>query len=135
MAPSYHPSERSQNMTQSDRRSDHRELDLRQFDLRGSYGRGGGGGYSRGGYGRGDGRGGGAPRHSGDLRETVERRRAAAGDTAEPEAQLNPKKKIWEKVQPLLCVSSSKVACFEAVPFMTSKGPCVVDTLTSGAIG
>ena len=57
------------------------------------------------------------------------------GHTAEPEAQLNPKKKIWEKVQPLLSISASKAACFESLPFMTSKGPCIVDTLTSGAVG
>ena len=59
----------------------------------------------------------------------------AEGHAAEPEAQLNPKKKIWEKVQPMLSISSAKVACFEATPLMTSKGPCVVDTLTGGAIG
>lgn len=57
------------------------------------------------------------------------------GHDAPAEAQLNPKKKIWEKVQPTLSINASKTACFEALPFMTSKGPCVVDTLTTGAVG
>ena len=63
------------------------------------------------------------------------RARRRRGSRGRARGQLNPKKKIWEKVQPMLSISSAKVACFEATPLMTSKGPCVVDTLTGGAIG
>lgn len=40
----------------------------------------------------------------------------------EPEAQLNPKKKIFEKISPDLKTSSDGVAQYKSVSFMTSKG-------------
>lgn len=58
-----------------------------------------------------------------------------AGHDGTPEAQLNPKKKIWEKVMPSLNTSAERVGRFEEVPFMTSKGPCTVATITGGGIG
>ena len=56
------------------------------------------------------------------------------GHDAEPEAQLNPKKKIWEKVQPSLNTSADCVVRFEELPFMTSKGACVVDSVKGGGV-
>ena len=58
-----------------------------------------------------------------------------AGHDGEPEAQLNPKKKVWEKLMPSHNTSESCVARFETTPFMTSKGACTVQTIANGAIG
>ena len=52
---------------------------------------------------------------------------------AEPEAQLNPKKKIFEKISPDLMTSADGIAQYKSVPFMTSKGP-VVSKLTNAAV-
>lgn len=52
---------------------------------------------------------------------------------AEPEAQLNPKKKIFEKISPDLRTYADGVAQYKSAPFMTSKGP-VVSKLTNAAI-
>lgn len=41
----------------------------------------------------------------------------------EPEAQLNPKKKVFEKLSPNLTTNADGVACYKDVAFMTSKGP------------
>ena len=58
------------------------------------------------------------------------------GHDAPPEAQLNPKKKIWEKeVQPKLNVSDACVARFGELPFTTSGGVCTVQTLKGCDIG
>ena len=57
------------------------------------------------------------------------------GHDGEPDAQLPPKKKIWEKVMPSLNTSAACVAQYEAIPFMTSAGPCTVQTISNGAIG
>lgn len=57
------------------------------------------------------------------------------GHTDEPEKQLNPKKKIWEKLQPTLNTSDACVVRYEQLPFMTSKGPCTVQSLKGGAVG
>ncbi|KAK9833687.1 hypothetical protein WJX74_002750 [Apatococcus lobatus] len=45
------------------------------------------------------------------------------GLTAEPEAQLNPKKKQFEKLAPFLRTNSEGVAVFKDLPFMTTLGP------------
>lgn len=52
---------------------------------------------------------------------------------AEPEAQLNPKKKIFEKISPDLRTNADGVAQYKSVPFMTSKG-AVVSELTNAAV-
>ena len=41
----------------------------------------------------------------------------------EPEEQLNPKKKIFERIAPDLQTDAAGVANYKGVPFMTSKGP------------
>jgi len=58
-----------------------------------------------------------------------------AGHEEEPEQQLNPKKKIWEKlVQPTLNTSSDCVVRAGELPFMTSRGPCTVKTIAGGMV-
>jgi methionine--tRNA ligase beta chain len=58
-----------------------------------------------------------------------------AGVTGEPDAQLNPKKKIFEEVKPHLRTNADRVAQFKDIPFMTSAGPCTVATLASSSLG
>ena len=41
---------------------------------------------------------------------------------AEPEAQLNPKKKVFEKISPDLKTNADGVAVYKNVPFTTSQG-------------
>ena len=58
-----------------------------------------------------------------------------AGHEEAPEQQLNPKKKIWEKlVQPTLNTSSDCVVRAGELPFMTSRGPCTVKTIAGGMV-
>jgi len=59
------------------------------------------------------------------------------GHEGEPESVINPKKKptTWEKVMPSLNTSAECVAQFEALPFMTTAGPCTVASIKGGAIG
>lgn len=49
--------------------------------------------------------------------------------SGEPDKQLNPKKKVWEQVQPDLKTNDDKVACYKGVPF-TVKGKGVVTAQT-----
>lgn len=56
-----------------------------------------------------------------------------AGHDRAPEEQLNPKKKIYEGLQPLLKTDASGVANYDGVPFMTTKGPCV-SRITGGSV-
>ncbi|KAL6784044.1 hypothetical protein ACKKBG_A04570 [Auxenochlorella protothecoides x Auxenochlorella symbiontica] len=45
------------------------------------------------------------------------------GYTREPEAQLNPRKKQFEKIAPSLIVLPDGICSYKGVPFMTSRGP------------
>ncbi|EFN54081.1 hypothetical protein CHLNCDRAFT_25329, partial [Chlorella variabilis] len=45
------------------------------------------------------------------------------GYTKEPEAQLNPKKKQFEKIAPDLRVDANGVCVYRGVPMLTSAGP------------
>lgn len=56
------------------------------------------------------------------------------GYTGEPDDVLNPKKKIWESVQPDLHTGSDLVAQYKDVPFTTSSGICRVQTIANGGI-
>jgi aminoacyl tRNA synthase complex-interacting multifunctional protein 1 len=58
-----------------------------------------------------------------------------SGITGEPDAQLNPKKKIFEEVKPHLHTNAEKIAQFKEVAFMTSAGPCTVATLANASLG
>ncbi|DBA68259.1 TPA: hypothetical protein ACH3X2_013874 [Trebouxia sp. C0005] len=55
------------------------------------------------------------------------------GYEAEPEAQLNPKKKIFEKISPDLKTGADGTAQYKSAPFMTSKGP-VISTLSNASV-
>ncbi|KAG0629078.1 hypothetical protein M758_1G075200 [Ceratodon purpureus] len=56
------------------------------------------------------------------------------GFPGEPDDVLNPKKKIWETVQPDLHTSAELVAQYKDVPFTTSSGICKVESIASGGI-
>ena len=56
------------------------------------------------------------------------------GYSGEPDDVLNPKKKVFEAVQPDLETNPNRVACYKGVPFMTSRGPCTVATIVGGTI-
>mmetsp|Transcript_11024 Transcript_11024/g.19299 ORF Transcript_11024/g.19299 Transcript_11024/m.19299 type:complete len:268 (-) Transcript_11024:108-911(-) len=57
------------------------------------------------------------------------------GFEGDADATLNPKKKVWEAVQPDLKTDSHGVATYKGVPFMTSAGPCTAKSLTNSSIG
>lgn len=52
----------------------------------------------------------------------------------EPDEQLNPKKKVWETVQPGFVTTDSLVATWKGEPFTTSAGVCRVATIPGGSI-
>uniref|UniRef100_A0A0C9S8I2 methionine--tRNA ligase n=1 Tax=Wollemia nobilis TaxID=56998 RepID=A0A0C9S8I2_9CONI len=56
------------------------------------------------------------------------------GFDGEPEEVLNPKKKVWETVQPDLHTTADLIACYKGVPFTTSVGICKVSSITGGSI-
>lgn len=57
------------------------------------------------------------------------------GYPGEPDKQLNPKKKVWEQVQPDLKTDSNKVACYKGVPFtVKGKGVVTSQTMANSAI-
>lgn len=49
---------------------------------------------------------------------------AFSGFEGEPVEVLVPKKKMFEACAPKLATDDKGVACYDGVPFMTSKGPC-----------
>ncbi|GMH39956.1 hypothetical protein BSKO_07860 [Bryopsis sp. KO-2023] len=57
-----------------------------------------------------------------------------AGFEGEPDAVLNPKKKVFETVQPDLATNGERVACYKGVPFSTTKGLCTVKSISGGSI-
>ncbi|CAG9463377.1 unnamed protein product [Pedinophyceae sp. YPF-701] len=56
------------------------------------------------------------------------------GYEGEPDAQLNPKKKVFEGVSPDFTSREDKICTYKGVPFMTSKGPCTVDSIVGADI-
>ncbi|KAG1675465.1 hypothetical protein FOA52_001764 [Chlamydomonas sp. UWO 241] len=50
------------------------------------------------------------------------------------DVQLNPKKKVFEAVQPDLVVRDDLVAAYKGVAFTTTKGPCVVKSVKGAGI-
>lgn len=56
------------------------------------------------------------------------------GFDGEPDEVLNPKKKVWETVQPDLHTTTDLIACYKGVPFTTSAGVCKVSSVTCGSI-
>lgn len=57
------------------------------------------------------------------------------GHDGAPDAQLNPKKKIWDGVKEELRTDASCIAMYRDIPFMTSAGPCRASTLANSTIG
>ncbi|WPT16859.1 Methionine--tRNA ligase, cytoplasmic [Picochlorum sp. SENEW3] len=53
------------------------------------------------------------------------------GYEGEADDILNPKKKVWEKVQVDLGTNDAKQACYKGVPF---SGPCTVASIVNGSI-
>jgi len=56
------------------------------------------------------------------------------GFTGEPEEQLNPKKKVWETVQPEFSTTDECVAVYKNVPFKVSSGVIKVSSIKKGSI-
>ncbi|CAM6087122.1 unnamed protein product [Calypogeia fissa] len=56
------------------------------------------------------------------------------GYEGHPDELLNPKKKIWEAVQPDLHTTDDLVAVYKEAPFTTTAGVCTVSSIKSGAI-
>lgn len=55
-------------------------------------------------------------------------------DSGAPDAVLNPKKKVFEKLQPEFKTNNDLVACFKGLPFRTQSGVCTVKTIAGGSI-
>lgn len=51
-----------------------------------------------------------------------------------PEEQLNPKKKIFEQIQPHLFTNEQCVATYKNIPFQTDKGVCKVKSMIRAGI-
>ncbi|KFZ63546.1 Aminoacyl tRNA synthase complex-interacting multifunctional protein 1, partial [Antrostomus carolinensis] len=57
------------------------------------------------------------------------------GFPGDPEKELNPKKKIWEQVQPDLLTNDQCVATYKGVPFeVKGKGVCRAETMANSGI-
>ncbi|KAM7459617.1 hypothetical protein LguiA_036611 [Lonicera macranthoides] len=56
------------------------------------------------------------------------------GFEGKPDDVLNPKKKVWETVQPDLRTNEELVALYKNVPFTTSAGICKVSSICNGSI-
>jgi len=56
------------------------------------------------------------------------------GFIGEADDVLNPKKKVWETVQPDLATDGQRRACWRGVPLMAATGPCMVQSIVGGSI-
>ncbi|XP_029114636.1 aminoacyl tRNA synthase complex-interacting multifunctional protein 1a isoform X2 [Scleropages formosus] len=57
------------------------------------------------------------------------------GFPGEPDKELNPKKKVWEQVQPDLRTNDQRVATYKGVAFeVAGKGVCKAQTMTNSGI-
>jgi methionyl-tRNA synthetase len=52
----------------------------------------------------------------------------------EPDQVLNPKKKVWEAVQPDLKTDEQRNACYKGVSLRTESGVCTVKSIVGGSI-
>lgn len=50
-----------------------------------------------------------------------------------PYEQLNPKKKVWEAVQPDLAVDGEKRACYKGIALSVKGVPCTVESVAAGS--
>ena len=52
-----------------------------------------------------------------------------------PDAQLKPKKKVWEQLKPDLHTNADGVACYKGVPFtVVGKGVCKSQTVKNSPV-
>ncbi len=58
----------------------------------------------------------------------------AEGFDGQPEEQLNPKKKVFEQIQPDLLTNAESVACYKGLPLRTHSGVCKVSSIVGGSI-
>jgi len=56
------------------------------------------------------------------------------GFKGEPEEQLNPKKKVWETIQPMFSTTDDCVAVYKNIPFKTAAGIIKVKSIKQGNI-
>ncbi|NXA52994.1 AIMP1 protein, partial [Nothocercus julius] len=57
------------------------------------------------------------------------------GFPGDPEKELNPKKKIWEQIQPDLHTNDQCIATYKGVPFeVKGKGVCCAETMANSGI-
>ena len=56
------------------------------------------------------------------------------GHDAPPEKQLNPRKKLWDRLQPEMNTAPDGTARFQQLPFSTPHGPCKCASIAGGAI-
>eukprot|EP00871_Galdieria_phlegrea_P004544 jgi/Galph1/5090/GphlegSOOS_G3732.1 len=56
------------------------------------------------------------------------------GHDGQPDSVLNPKKKVFEKIQPYFSTTDDCIAVWKDVPFNTSKGFCRVQRIQGGTI-
>ena len=54
------------------------------------------------------------------------------GYVSDPDEKLNPKKKVFEAVQPDFMVNKDGVATYKNVPFQTTAGSCSVESIREG---
>jgi len=55
--------------------------------------------------------------------------------TGEPDKELNPKKKVWEAVQPELCTNNHLAATYKGVPCeVQERGECRSQSMCDAAI-
>lgn len=55
--------------------------------------------------------------------------------SGEPDKELNPKKKVWEQVQPDLRTDAQCVATYKGAPFeVAGKGVCKAQTMSNSGI-
>jgi methionyl-tRNA synthetase len=60
---------------------------------------------------------------------------SADGFPGSPDAELNPKLKVFETLKPDLKSNENRVACFKGVPLKTPEGECTVKTLGNSQLG
>lgn len=65
---------------------------------------------------------------------TIGERVMVPGFEGNPDDVLNPKKKVFETVQPDLRTNKELVACYKGVPFTTSAGICKAASISEGSI-
>ena len=56
------------------------------------------------------------------------------GEQRSPPETLNVKKNPWDNVQPALKIDSNGVACWQDVPFKTTRGICKSEKIKNGVI-